>query len=120
MIDEKRHVDPPSDPSRTVTYEFDLTNGALVWGEGLYSLFGFDRAEPAGTHEWWANHVHPGDAMVLNETMDMLMYPWVKEWTVDYRFEKADNSYVMIHDRATVVRDDDGKALRLLGVMWLT
>ena len=119
MLDDKRHLQPPADEAQIIAYDFDLTTGVLTWGEGLYAVFGFDRATQAGTHEWWTNRIHPDDAMVVNETMDMLMYPWVKEWTVDYRFEKGDNSYVPVHDRATVVRDENGKATRLSGIIWV-
>lgn len=118
-MDDKRDLQPPTDGAQLATYDFDLDSGVLVWGGGLFALFGFDRAMPVNSHAWWSSRIHPDDAMVLNETMDMLMYPWVKEWTVDYRFQKGDNSYVLVHDRATVVRDANGKATRLNGVLWL-
>lgn len=116
--DENRHVDPPADGAGVITYDLDLETGMLTWNDNLYNELGYDRSEPANTAEWLSHHIHPNDAMGVNEVMDMLMYPWVKEWTVYYRLQKADNSYVMVHDRATVVRNPDGKALRLQGVIW--
>lgn len=118
MDDGNHHVDPPADGVGVISYDLDLATGVLTWSENLYDLYGYDRYEPVYTVEWWSHHVHPNDALGLNEIMDMLMYPWVKEWTMYYRFQKADNSYVMVHDRATVVRDRDGKALRLTGLIW--
>lgn len=113
-----KHIQPPTDGSGVITYDFDLASGKLNWSDALYTVFGYDKAEPVHTLEWWAHHIHPDDAMALNEVMDMLMYPWVKEWTVDYRFEKADNTYVKVHDRASVERDANGKAVRLTGTLW--
>jgi PAS domain-containing protein len=117
-MNNEQHPEPPADTSRIITYEFDLDSGELVWGDGLYTLFGYERTEPANTHEWWSNHIHQEDAMALNETMDALMYPWVKEWTVDYRFVKADHTYALVHDRATVIRNEQNKPVRLRGTIW--
>lgn len=119
MIEEERpRPEPPTDGTGVITYDLNLESGDLSWNEALYTVLGYDRSEPANTLEWWAHHVHPDDAMTLEEMMDRLMFPWVKEWTVDYRFEKSDHSYVQVHDRATVVRDDNGKAIRLTGTIW--
>lgn len=98
-----------------VTYELDLANGKLIWSDGLHTVYGYAQAEPADTHEWWSNHIHPDDAMILNEAMDNLMDPTINGWTVEYRFRAADNSYVLVRDSAKVIRDKSGTALQLEG-----
>jgi PAS domain-containing protein len=119
-MEDRKHLEPPTEEADRIIYEFNLDTGELRWSDSLRTLLGHDpAAEPTNTHEWWANHVHTGDAMALNEVLDMLMYPWVKEWTIDYRFEKADHSFVLVHDRATVTRDGNGKAVQLSGIIWL-
>jgi PAS domain-containing protein len=118
MDDGNHHVDPPADGVGVVTYDLDLQTGVLTWSESLYQVFGYSHDEPVNTVEWWTHHIHPNDAMGVNEIMDMVMYPWVKEWMVYYRFEKSDHTYVMVHDRVHVVRDPDGRALRLTGTIW--
>jgi PAS domain-containing protein len=118
LEDQQPRIEPPADGAGVITYELDVVSGELKWNDALYAVLGYDQSEPANTLEWWAHHVHPGDAMAVNEMMDMMMYPWVKEWTVDYRFEKADKSYAQVHDRAMITRDQDGKAVRLTGTIW--
>lgn len=119
MIEEEQpHPEPPADGVGVIKYDLDLETGVLVWSNAMFTTMGYDKSEPVHTLEWWAHHIHPEDAMILNETMDMLMYPWVKEWTVEYRFEKADHSYVRVHDKAAVTRDQNGKAVRLTGSIW--
>ena len=118
MDDGNAHVDPPADGAGAVTYTLDLVTGMLTWSDSLHEMLGYDRSEPVNSVEWWSRHIHPNDAMGVNEVMDMLMYPWVREWVLDYRFQKADHAYASVHDRATIVRDQDGKALRLQGIIW--
>lgn len=99
----------------SVWYDLDLSTGLLHWSEALYDTYGYDRSVPANTIEWWADHIHPDDAMVLNQAMDGLTDPSKLHWVVEYRFQKADNSYVWVTDTATVTRDSMGNPLRLSG-----
>jgi PAS domain-containing protein len=100
-----------------VAYELDLTTGVLIWGEELYAVFGYDRSDLADSIDWWTDHIHHDDAMILNQAMDALLTPGAQGWTVEYRFAKADNNYVLVQDRAVVVRDDKGLPLRLKGTL---
>lgn len=116
MIEERKHLEPPSEG--VLSYVLDLGTEALAWSDELYTVFNYERSGAPYNLQWWTEHIHSDDAMALNEAMDMLMHPWVKEWTVDYRFEKAGQGYVPVHDQASVVRDGNGKAIRLVGKIW--
>lgn len=105
----------PSLATNEITYNLDLVTGQILWGDVLYSLCGYDRSEPTQTLEWWTDHIHPEDAMILNKALDGVFNPAVKEWTVTYRFRLADNSYVAMRDHADVTRDAEERAIRLTG-----
>ena len=98
-------------------YELDLISGDLKWSEDLYASFGYDKSEPANDIDWWTSHIHPEDAMILNQAMDKLMDPLAHEWTVEYRFRKADNSHILVQDHAAIVRSAAGNAVRLSGTL---
>lgn len=99
----------------SVWYDLDLSSGMLHWSEALYDAYGYVRTIPANTIEWWTEHIHPDDAMILNQALDGLLNPSTLRWTVEYRFQKADNSYVLVVDNATVTRDSMGNPIRLSG-----
>jgi PAS domain-containing protein len=101
----------------TIAYELDLASGQLRWNSGLQTVLGYGPAEPATKLEWWTDHIHPDDAMILNQTMDKLFDPFAMEWAVQYRVRKADNTYTMVHDEANIERDQTGEAIRLRGVL---
>ena len=98
-----------------VLYDVDLISGKLTWNDALHTLLGHEVSPQTSTVEWWSAQVHPDDAMILNQAMDGLLNPGLKEWTVKYRFRKADNSYVLVCDQATVQRAPNGEAVRLTG-----
>ncbi|HSX29782.1 MAG TPA: PAS domain-containing protein [Candidatus Saccharimonadales bacterium] len=99
------------------SYDLDFVTSSLTWGEGLYTEFGYDKSAPTNSVDWWTDHIHPNDAMILNYAMDKLLDPYAQNWLVEYRFRKADNSYVVVEDQATIHRDSVGKAIRLTGTL---
>jgi hypothetical protein len=101
----------------SAAYDLDLISGQLKWDEGLQKLFGYPVGEPANTLDWWTDHIHPQDAMILNQAMDKLLDPASTGWIVRYRFRRADNTYVTVNDQAATVRDQSGQAIRLSGTL---
>lgn len=112
-------VEPPPGGAGIIAYQIDVATETLHWGEGLRTVLGYDITPETSTLEWWAHHVHPEDALILNDALDILQHQWVNEWTVSYRFQRADTTYVRVHDRAMVTRDQAGNAVRLTGTIWL-
>jgi PAS domain-containing protein len=103
--------------NKEIMYEFDLVTGDLTWSDALYNTLGYERSEPFSKFEWWISHIHPDDAMLLNHAMDALTDTKVPFWRIDYRFRKGDGSYVAVQDRASILRNEKGEAIRLIGTL---
>ncbi len=100
-----------------VLYDLDLISGSLVWNEALYTQYGYPRDEKADTLEWWTEHIHPNDALPLEAEVDARLNSQENTWQAEYRFRKADGSYVYVRDRAVIHRDIDGTPLRITGLL---
>jgi PAS domain-containing protein len=98
-----------------VSYELDLLTGRLKWSDNLYTTYGYDRSDFTDSLEWWTGHIHPDDAMLLNQALDKLVDPAATSWTVQYRLRRGDNTYTPVDDHATIIRDESGLAVRLTG-----
>ncbi|HLZ14642.1 MAG TPA: PAS domain-containing protein [Candidatus Saccharimonadales bacterium] len=101
----------------SIMYQYDLSSGELNWSSALYTLLHFPTTEPLSKLEWWISHIHPDDAMILNQAMDRLDDPKIPSWSVQYRFRSGDGSYVMMRDSATILRDASGKPMWLIGTL---
>jgi len=99
------------------SYQLEVGSGRMQWNDAFYATFGYEPSDANNTLEWWIAHVHPEDAMQLNETMNQLADPMRNEWTTDYRFEKADGSYVQVQDHMQVERSENGEAFKLTGTL---
>ena len=62
--------------------------------------------------------VHPDDRLWLNKKLDKLLGDSKKnKWSVEYRYLKKDGGYAYIKEKAHVIRDKNGKAIRMIGAM---
>src|SRR5882762_9232906 len=76
-----------------VLYDLDLETGQVVWNEALYTQYGYDAKELATSLEWWTSHVHPGDAVQLEQKVYELFESTTSSWQCEYRFRRADGRY---------------------------
>jgi PAS domain S-box-containing protein len=98
-----------------VVYELNLDNAHVDWNDALYTQYGYSRNEPTNTLEWWTSHVHPDDALLLEDKVSTLFDGGGSSWQYDYRFRRADGGYSYVHDRGLLLRDETGKPKRIIG-----
>jgi two-component system CheB/CheR fusion protein len=79
-------------------------------------LFGYDLDEMYSEENFWYNHVHPDDLAGFVEGQRSAMdNPSLNYWEDEYRFRKKDGTYAYVLDNAYIIRDNEGKAIRLIG-----
>lgn len=97
-------------------WDCDLLTDTLHWGEGMQNLFGYEPKKVDGS--FWKELIHPDERMqVVNAVELAVNNPGTRFWKHEYRFKKADGSYSYVLDRGFIIRDDDGKAVRMIGSM---
>lgn len=98
-------------------YDWDLTsNSNKRVGTSLRTLFGYTNMEAEQDPGFWYQKVHPEDREEVYGTLkDKLADPNHQLCDYTYRFRKADGSYAVVYDKGYILRDADGKAIRLIG-----
>ena len=98
-------------------WDWDIAADTLWWSEGLEALFGFTAAEVEPSVDAWTKRIHPDDrdrvAIGLHDAVDQ----GADAWTDEYRFQKKDGSWAHVRDRGHVVRDAEGRPVRMVGGM---
>ncbi|MES3008609.1 MAG: PAS domain-containing protein [Pseudomonadota bacterium] len=96
-------------------WDWNPNTRELWWSDSLYEMFGY-RAEDMGTTgDFWAQCVHPEDRARVVPSIMQAAKGDAGEWRAEYRFQRKDGSYAWVSDRSIVLRDANGKALRLVG-----
>jgi two-component system, cell cycle sensor histidine kinase and response regulator CckA len=95
--------------------DLDLATGQLSWPQGLQSLLGYESAPLTAKIGFWNERVHPEDRVRVATSIREAISGETEFWSGEYRFRHADDSYLLLLERALIVRDDSGRALRLVG-----
>jgi PAS domain S-box-containing protein len=98
-------------------WEWDLTHDTITFLEGIIDRFGWDVRGRALPIPWWHERIHADDVGALLATAEEVHASRVENATHAYRFRRADDTWAMVHDHFHVVRDAQGRAERVLGVM---
>ena len=96
-------------------WDWNLADGHVIWNKAVHTRFGHMR--DATSANWWLDHIHPDDRLRINHGIHAVIDGQDSAWSDEYRFRRADGSYAEIFDRGTVLRDAEGRALRMIGAM---
>jgi PAS domain S-box-containing protein len=103
--------------TREAIWDWDLETGGLEWNEGVEALFKYPLDSVSGDLDWWSNRVHPHDRDRVLGSIHAVLDGGGTYWSAEYRFARADGSWATVTDRGIVVRDGDGRVVRMLGTM---
>ncbi|MXO86013.1 PAS domain-containing protein [Altererythrobacter aurantiacus] len=98
-------------------WNWDLANDDVEWNDALYSAFGHRQAEVEATGVWWLNQIHPDDRARVDRDIHSVIDGSGNEWEAEYRFRRGDGGYATVYDRGSVIRDELGQAVRMIGAM---
>lgn len=94
--------------------DWNVKSGELSWPYGLETLLGHTDSAIAREIGFWQRHIHPDDrARTAAGIRDALATG--EHWTGEYRFRRADGIYLQLLERALIVRNEKGEAIRLFG-----
>ncbi|MEO5563331.1 MAG: PAS domain S-box protein, partial [Chitinophagaceae bacterium] len=99
-------------------WDWDLESNNVYWDEAFRSLFGYDPEKDITTIHEWDAHIHPDDAQNVIDSVDAVTKSVSSsQWQAEYRFLKSNGVYANVLDRGFVMRDKNGKPIRMIGAM---
>jgi two-component system cell cycle sensor histidine kinase/response regulator CckA len=96
--------------------DWNLITDALVWRQGLDTLLGWKLAS-VNTIVFWQKRVHPDDRVRVAASIREVIKSDAQQWSGEYRFRRADGTYLNVLERAMIGRDETGAAKRFVGVL---
>lgn len=100
-----------------VVWECDLRTEELWYSDGLKLLFGHDPNTDSSFKKvsTASKYIHPDDLNYVVHAMRDVIHSSQESWQLKYRYRRMDGSYAQVVNHAYVVRDANGRPLRLIG-----
>ena len=98
-------------------WEWDISTDKLSWTPLMYQLYGLQCNSDPLTFAVWRNLLHPDDRIRAKKTL-------IKSLTCgtdlegEFRIARADGQVRHMRASARISRDNNGKAVRMVGVNW--
>jgi len=98
-------------------WEWEIVENTVHWDERMYQLYAVAETPDLYLYDVWANALHPDDRAAAESLLQQtILGKEKKKYETEFRIIHPDQSIHFIRSYATVLRDSDGKAQRLIGV----
>lgn len=98
-------------------WDWKIQEDSLSWNKGIEGIFGYKEDEVGKTSKWWFDKIHPEDSIKMSIKLYSFIEQKTENWQDQYRFKCADNSYKYVLDRGFLLKDENGKAIRMIGAI---
>jgi PAS domain S-box-containing protein len=98
------------------SWDWNIITGDLHWSDTIEPLFGFDEGEFGATYEAFLKRVHPDDRQFVQDSVNASVEDG-KEYSIEHRIIWPDGTVRWVQETGDVIRDEEGKAIRMLGIV---
>ena len=101
-------------------FDWDIINDTIFWKNNILTEeLGYKEGFERNNLTQWLNGIHPEDVDAFTQNLNSILND--KEtvnWNPEhYRILKADNSYAYIKGMAFLIRNNEGNAIRMVGIL---
>jgi PAS domain S-box-containing protein len=101
--------------TRDIIWDWDLSSNKIQRIGGYKKIFGYEIDDDL--IEFDSGNIHPDDSDEVVQSWQQAMAGDVVRWQKEFRYRCADGSYKIVIDQAYILRNETGKAIRLIGTM---
>ncbi len=98
-----------------VIWDMDYKTKTLRWNNSVREIFGYSEKVISNEYLWWINRIHIEDRDRIADEIKRALTEKRKHWIAEYRFRKADGSYVHLLDKAYMQYDTEMNLVRIVG-----
>ncbi|HCQ12054.1 PAS domain S-box protein [Flavobacterium sp.] len=101
-----------------VIWDWDIETGIFYRSNAIDNFFGVGTSKVMGKKDFWKDKFHKDDiSKIKNSIEKALEDPDCDRWEEKYRIFNNNNELVFVIDRGLILRNNNGKAIRMVGVM---
>jgi len=117
LAESKSWIKSIAQTTYDVTWDWDIATNLISFGKCYEKVFGYKLPKPKVSYEEWLGFFLPEESAIMQKKIEKIFESDKKNWDDNFQFICPDGSQSHVIIRSNIVRDDDGKAIRLIGVI---
>lgn len=103
--------------TKDLVWDWDLVTGEIYRnGHNLKDVYGHSSNDTIRNINDWSEFIHPLDKDKIRSLVDYYKNSINEtDFNFEYRFRKEDGTYVYINDKGYLIRNEEGKVIRMIG-----
>lgn len=106
-----------SNATSDVIWDWDISTGKVYRSEHFFFLLGYDVNSATSNSSFWQSIIHPEDEKKVNDRLSDTLDGADRYWSQEFRVRKADDTYAYVIDKGYIIRNSEGKAIRMIGAI---
>lgn len=118
LLQSNERFEKVTEATHDVIWDWDILNDTHYLGAGFNKLFGYQIEKITPTLESWSEHINPKDQESVLQSIYLAIDSLEQSnWIAEYRYQKSDGTFADVIDRGIILRDENGKPIRMVGAM---
>ncbi|MBP6557013.1 MAG: PAS domain S-box protein [Flavobacterium sp.] len=117
ILESNERYDIVAKATSDTIWDWKIEEDSFIWNKGIQGVFGYKKEEVGKTSNWWFERIHPEDSLKMSVKLYSFLEQKTEKWQDEYRFQCADGSYKYVFDRGFLVKDKEGKPIRMIGAI---
>lgn len=98
-------------------WDWKIQEDNITWNKGIENVFGYKQEEVGDSSRWWFDKIHPEDSIRMSVKLYSFIEQKTEKWQDQYRFRCADTTYKYVLHRSFLLKDENGRAIRMIGAI---
>lgn len=98
-------------------WDWDIQAGSVYFSDRCLEIIGYSRTADVDLGNIWLQRVHPDDLSATREAIRSHFRGITDRFDNNHRIQNLDGDYVWVHARGRAIRDEQTRAVRLIGIV---